>query len=91
MRVLINRLFFDPNGPTALYGERGFRTKPGKPSASFSGKADDPNEPAKILIELEKDGSLAVNSLLDEWTYLKSKLESRLESLPDRFRAIRLL
>ena len=89
-RVLINRLFFDPNGPTALYGERGgFRTKPGKPSASFSGKADDPNEPAKILIELEKTGP-GCQLLLDEWTYLKSKLESRWES-PDRFRAIRLL
>jgi hypothetical protein len=89
-RVLINRLFFDPNGPTALYGERGgFRTKPGKPSASFSGKADDPNEPAKILIELEKT-QFGCQLLLDEWTYLKSKLESRWES-PDRFRAIRLL
>ncbi len=88
-RVLINRLFFDPNGPTALYGERGFRTKPGKPSASFSGKADDPNEPAKILIELEKT-EFGCQLLLDEWTYLKSKLESRWES-PDRFRAIRLL
>ena len=90
VRVLINRLFFDPNGPTALYGERGgFRTKPGKPSASFSGKADDPNEPAKILIELEKTGP-GCQLLLDEWTYLKSKLELRWES-PDRFRAIRLL
>ena len=75
--------------PGALWRSGGFCTKPGKRAASFSGKADDPNEPAKILIELEQT-EFGCQLLLDEWTYLKSKLESRWES-PDRFRAIRLL
>jgi hypothetical protein len=89
VRVLGDRLFFDPNGPTATYGARAKRTKQGQPSASFSAKVDDPNHPAKILIELEKTGP-GCTFLMNEWTYLKSRLASRWES-PDRFRAIRLL
>ena len=89
VRVLGDRLFFDPNGPTATYRARTGRPKRGKPSASFSAKADDPNHPAKILIELEKTGR-GCTFLMNEWTYLKSKLGSRWQS-SDRFRAIRLL
>ncbi len=89
VRVLGDRLFFDPNGPTATYGARTGRPKRGKPSASFSAKADDPNHPAKILIELEKTGR-GCTFLMNEWIYLKSTLASRWQS-PDRFRAIRLL
>src|SRR5262249_41069790 len=52
-RVLGNKLFFDPTGAAAVYGQRAARPKPGQPTTSFSGKADDPNDPVKIINELE--------------------------------------
>ena len=87
------RLFFDRCGPTALYGNLpDIRPKHEcKLKTSTSGKADDPDSPAKLVSELEKtaQGLLWMRS---NWEALRSKLEpGKFWLSPDRLKAIRLL
>ena len=83
-----SRLFFDPGGPVALYGndpvfEDGI-------APSFSGKADDPNEPGRVVNALEST-SAGCEFLLREWNRLKNRAKKGFWLSPDRFRATRML
>jgi hypothetical protein len=74
--ALGRRLFWDPRGPTALYPQ--FEGPFGIPSPcrlSWSGKADDPDDPARLVIRLEAT-ALGCAWMLDRWGELRELLES---------------
>ncbi len=83
------RLFHDCRQPTPLYGtgcfdHRGKRT-------SWSGIADDPDHPAK-LVELLEATAGGVDWLLTEWTALRELLEpGKMWEGHDKLKCIRLL
>jgi len=81
-------LFFEPTGPTALYGiDPVFVDSIGP---SWSGKANDPNEPGKLVNSLEST-SAGCEFLLREWNRLKQRAKKGFWLSPDRFRAVRML
>ena len=87
------RLFFDRCGPTALYGNLpDFRPKhESKLKTSTSGKADDPDNPAKLVSELEKTAQGCI-WMRENWRALRIKLEpDKFWLAPDRLKAVRLL
>jgi hypothetical protein len=81
-------LFFDPAGPTALYGIDPVPLDTVKPSRN--GKASDPNKPSRIVRRLEKT-SAGCEFLLREWKRLRALAETGFWLAPDRFRAARML
>ena len=83
-----DRLFFDPTGPTALYGIDPVPLDTIGPSRK--GKASDPNKPSRIVRRLKK--TLAgCEFLLREWKRLRTLAETGFWLSPDRFRAVRML
>ncbi len=81
-------LFFDPAGPTALYGIDPIPPDTSAPSRNR--KATDPNKPSRIVRRLEKT-SAGCEFLLREWKRLRSLAETGFWLAPDRFRAARML
>ncbi len=83
------QLFFDPAGPTPLYGNRPpFAPKKG---TSWNGGAVDPNDPAALVKILESNAA-GCRWLRNEWQALRAQLESTgFWQSHDRLKAIRLL
>ncbi len=81
-------LFFDPAGPTALYGID--PVPPDTSARSRNRKATDPNKPSRIVRRLEKT-SAGCEFLLCEWKRLRALAETGFWLAPDRFRAARML
>ena len=88
--ALGNRLFFDRRGPIELYPS-GEYTNSKQPRTSASGTADDPDDPAKIVLGLESTVA-GCRWLLEAWKGLRDVLESGLAWQPhEKIKAIRLL
>jgi hypothetical protein len=88
-RELGDRLFFDPCGPTELYGSRMHDWR--KMRTSTNGLAADPDNPTKLLSEL-KSTEVGCRYLLDHWEELRAHLESGgFWVAGDRLRAIRMI
>ena len=88
--ALGRRLFWDRRGPTGMYpdleGTVGMIQR-----ISFSGRIDDPNDPARLVNRLEAT-ALGCAWMLDRWGELRQTLEDGLLwQPPDRLRAIRLM
>ncbi len=83
------QLFFDPDGPTPLYGNRRFC--PPEKKTSWNGEAVDPNDPAALVKILESNRA-GCCWLREEWQALRSQLESAgFWQSHDRLKATRLL
>ncbi len=83
------QLFFDPDGPTPLYGNRRFC--PPEKKTSWNGEAVDPNDPAALVKILESNRA-GCCWLREEWQALCSQLESAgFWQSHDRLKATRLL
>jgi hypothetical protein len=88
--ALGNRLFFDRRGPIELYPSREYLGNK-QPRTSSSGTADDPEDPAKIVLELEATVA-GCRWLLDAWSSLRDVLESGLSWQPhEKIKTVRLL
>ena len=86
---LADRLFFDRRGPWQLYPSREFEHR--EPRTSSAGEPDDPDEPGKVLIEIEatREGRCW---LRETWGELRKPLESGGGWVScQKFQAIRLL
>jgi hypothetical protein len=88
--ALGERLFWDRRGPLQNYPTFGYRCDT-DPRTSWSGVADDPDSPARLVIQLES--TLAgCQWLLDQWAELRARLEpGQSWQSPDKLKAIRLL
>jgi hypothetical protein len=88
------RLFWDRRGPLELYPHYPLRDEllaERKPRVSFAGIADDPDDPARLVLRLESTAA-GCRWLLDRWAELRELLEQDLLwQSPDRLKAIRLL
>jgi hypothetical protein len=84
------RLFWDPRGPNCLYPH--WHVTLGSPKRiSHSFEIDDPNDPARVVAQLETM-VLRCAWMLDRWGELRAVLEDGLKwQPPDRFKAVRLL
>jgi len=88
-QALGKQLFFDPAGPTPLYGNRTFFS--GKKKTSWNAQAVDPNDPAALVKILERSAA-GCCWLREQWQALRAQLESTgFWQSPDRLKAIRLL
>src|SRR2546421_192930 len=84
--VLPGRLFWDPRGPLALYPPSAYR--PGQPRVSSSGLADDPDDPARLILRLEATAA-GCQWLLDRWAELRDRLEQgQTWQSPDKLKAV---
>ena len=83
------RLFFDPGGPTPLYGIEPY-FQPKKKKTSWNGEAVDSNEPALLVRTLEKSW-LGCTWLRFRWLDLKARAETGVWQGIDRLKATRLL
>jgi plasmid stability protein len=84
-----DRLFFDPCGPTALYGTRANDWR--KMRTSWKSLAVDPDKPSTLLSEL-KSTETGCRFLLHHWETLRGHLEpGGFWSGGDRLRAIRMI
>ncbi len=82
------QLFFDPAGPTPLYGIRPLYAP--KTMTSWNGGAVDPNDPASLVKILESNAA-GCRWLRNEWQALRAQLESTgFWQSHDRLKAIRL-
>ena len=92
--ALGRRLFWDRRGPLELYPHSPLKDQllaHKQPRTSFSGLADDPDDPERLLIQLERS-SAGCTWLLQQWAELRTILEEdQLWQPIDRFKAIRLL
>ena len=92
--ALGRRLFWDRRGPLELYPHSPLKDQllaHKQPRTSFSGLADDPDDPERLLIQLERS-SAGCTWLLQQWAELREILDQDLLWQPiDRFKAIRLL
>jgi hypothetical protein len=88
--VLGRRLIWDPRGPVPLYPQ--FEKSYGPTvRVSWSGKIEDPDDPARLLNRLEST-AMGCAWLLDRWGELRDLLDAGLKwQSPDRLTAIRLL
>jgi hypothetical protein len=87
--ALGNRLFFDRRAPSQLYPSRDFEHKQARTSSS--GEADEPDDPAKLVLELQRTVS-GCRWLINAWSELRDKLESGSGwSSCSKFKAVRLL
>jgi len=84
------RLFFDPTGPTALYGIRPEIRN--KKRTSWNGQAALPDDPDVLVRKLESS-ALGCQWMLQCWEELKAKLENggKFWQSHDRLKSIRLL
>jgi hypothetical protein len=83
------QLFFDPAGPTPLYGNPTFFAA--KQKTSWNGEAVDPHDPAVLVGILERNAA-GCCWLLEQWQALRVLLESPgFWQSHDRLKAIRLL
>jgi hypothetical protein len=83
------QLFFDPAGPTPLYGNPTFFAA--KQKTSWNGEAVDPHDPAVLVRILERNAA-GCCWLLEQWQALRAQLESPgFWQSHDRLKAIRLL
>ncbi len=83
------KLFFDPAGPTPLYGNPPFFSRKNK--TSWNGQAVEPNDPAALVKILERNAA-GCCWLREEWSTLRAQLESPgFWQSHDRLKAIRLL
>ncbi len=82
------QLFFDPAGPTPLYGNPTFFSR--KKKTSWNAQAVDPNDPAVLVKILERNE--AGCWLREQWQALRAQLDSTgFWQSHDRLRATRLL
>ena len=83
-------LFFDPCGPTALYGKQGNNWR--KKRTSWRGEAIDPLDPKK-LVDLLYSSAAGCRWMRERWEELAAHLEKAkgFWSSADKLRAIRLL
>ena len=92
--ALGRRLFWDRRGPLELYPHSPLQDQllaNKQPRTSFSGLAEDPDDPARLLIQLERSEAGCL-WLLQRWAELRDILEEgQLWQSIDRFKAIRLL
>jgi hypothetical protein len=83
------QLFFDPAGPTPLYGNPTFFSP--KKKTSWNGQAVDPNDPA-VLVKILERNEAGCCWLREQWQMLRSQLESTgFWQSHDRLKAVRLL
>ncbi|MFI5459554.1 MAG: hypothetical protein ACHRXM_29365, partial [Isosphaerales bacterium] len=83
------RLFFDPSGPSQLYGNPGVVRR--KLRTSWNGVAVDPNDPAALVRKLESSEP-GCWFMLGCWEDLRAQLEpGKFWQSHDRLKAIRLL
>jgi len=84
------RLFSDRRGPIQLYSTYEYLDKK-EPRTSWSGLADDPDSPARLVKQLES--TLAgCGWMQDRWAELRKRLEPGTSwQSPDKLKAIRLL
>ena len=92
--ALGRRLFWDRRGPLELYPHSPLKDQllaHKQPRTSFSGLADDPDDPERLVIQLERSEAGCL-WMLQLWAELREILDQDLLWQPiDRFRAIRLL
>jgi hypothetical protein len=88
--ALGDRLFSDRRGPLEMYATFAFRRDDG-PRTSWSGLADDPDNPVALIKQLES--TLAgCGWMLDRWAELRARLEpGKAWQSPEKLMAIRLL
>jgi hypothetical protein len=88
------RLFWDRRGPLALYPHFPLRDQllaDRKPRTSFSGLIDDPDDPDRLVSQLESTAA-GCQWLLDAWAELRTRLEEGWAwQSPEKLKAIRLL
>ncbi len=83
------QLFFDPGGPTPLYGNP--TIFPRKKNTSWNEQAVDPNDPAALVKILERSAA-GCCWLREQWQALRAQLESTgFWQSHDRLKAVRLL
>ena len=83
------RLFFDPTGPTPMYGNRPDGRR--KLRTSWNGQAVDPNDPAVLVRQLESS-AMGCCQMRDCWEELRAQLApGKFWQSHDRLKAIRLL
>ncbi len=92
--ALGRRLFWDRRGPLELYPHFPLKDQllaGKKPRTSFSGLAEDPDDPTRLVIQLESSEAGCL-WLLQQWAELREILDQDLlwQSI-DRFKATRLL
>jgi hypothetical protein len=92
VQALGRRLFHDRCGPTGAYGNLPHvRTNEDrKRHTSSSGKGDDPDDPAKLVAELEKTAAGCI-WMREQWEELREQLNRDVFQSIDRFTATRLL
>ena len=89
--ALGRRLFWDPLGPLPLYPHLGNSIGRLFTRFSWSNEIDDPNDPARVVNQLEST-AIGCAWLLDRWGELRVRLEDGWTlQPPERFKAIRLL
>jgi hypothetical protein len=92
--ALGRRLFWDRRGPMALYPHYDLRDEllaQRNPRTSFSGLADDPDDPDRLVHRLESTAA-GCRWMLNRWTELRDLLDQGyLWQSPDKLKAIRLL
>ena len=92
--ALGRRLFWDRRGPMLLYPHFPLRDQllaDRKPRTSFSGLADDPDDPARLVLQLESNAA-GCQWMLDRWGELRAIFDADLTwQPPDKLKAIRLL
>jgi hypothetical protein len=88
--ALGQRLFFDRRGPLQQYPNREYLFN--QPRTSWSGLAVDPDDPARLVKQLEFTGP-GCRLLLARWAELRTRLETTGEcwQSPEKLMAIRLL
>jgi hypothetical protein len=86
---LMTRLFWDPCGPTSVYGLS--TAACGGPQTSSSTGPDDVNQPARVLTQLESCTE-GCRALLENWRMLMERVQNDLPwQAPDRLKAIRMV
>jgi hypothetical protein len=89
--ALGQRLFWDARYPLPLYPHAEWEYFHGRPRISCSDHADDPDQPARLLPQLEASAA-GCRWLLDRWAELRALLDKGLSwQSSDKFKAIRLL
>ena len=86
---LMNRLFYDRRGPTAMYGLSS--CVDGLPGTSWQDSPNDPNDPAELVRQLEGSAK-GCQALIANWKTIAARgtNEAPLQAV-DRFMAIRML
>jgi len=87
--ALGERLFFDRGGPLPNQVKRDYDYY--LPWTSWSGIADDPDSPHRLVKQLECTGA-GVRFLLDRWAELRTRIEAgQCWQSPEKLKAVRLL